>query len=190
MGCLEVKISEAGRGRLGITLVFLNLITSLVGFAVIGSGLFLISNKTISSLAIVHDIKTGPLPIYLIMLGVFTVFFHLVHGKMSYHFRTYKTRRAYRRYYVICVYVSFILFWAAVAAAASTRTHRNELGRTLNIGFKTMMRRYVEGGNIKQKIDELQTDMQCCGSEKYSDWFDIGWMSTNYVDVTVAGYKG
>lgn len=51
-------------------------------------------------------------------------------------------------------------------------------------GIIKAMEKYAVNSYYKKQIDKLQIEMQCCGSNKYDDWFNITWLdkalSTRY----------
>lgn len=53
-------------------------------------------------------------------------------------------------------------------------------------GIIKAMEKYSENSFYKKQIDRLQFEFQCCGSNKYNDWYNISWMeksmSTKYRD--------
>lgn len=51
----------------------------------------------------------------------------------------------------------------------------------LHNGIIDAMRNYSTQSDIKQNIDMMQIDYQCCGSKKYDEWYDIQWYDTNMV---------
>lgn|SRR6218665_1017178 len=47
------------------------------------------------------------------------------------------------------------------------------------------LKRYRTEPKIKEDIDQLQLKFACCGNEKYTDWFQVNWISEEYVDVNL-----
>ena len=78
---------------------------------------------------------------------------------------------------------------STVRACAANRNYeldRNyELQPTLAVlqgGLLTSMKHYRDRPVTKKVIDHMQQKFSCCGNEKYTDWFQIYWISTDYVD--------
>jgi len=46
------------------------------------------------------------------------------------------------------------------------------------------MRRYRSNIDVKQNIDRLQSEYECCGDGKYIDWFRVAWVPDEFVDVS------
>jgi len=38
------------------------------------------------------------------------------------------------------------------------------------------MRRYRDNIEVKQNFDHLQSNYECCGDNKYTDWFRVSWV--------------
>jgi len=46
------------------------------------------------------------------------------------------------------------------------------------------MRRYRWNIEVKQNFDKLQSLHECCGDNKYTDWFRVSWVSNEFVDTS------
>ncbi|KAK9871042.1 hypothetical protein WA026_010000 [Henosepilachna vigintioctopunctata] len=46
---------------------------------------------------------------------------------------------------------------------------------SLHDGIKNAMSEYSTNEKIKYRIDKLQIELQCCGSKKYDEWYEIQW---------------
>jgi len=46
------------------------------------------------------------------------------------------------------------------------------------------MRRYRDNIEVKQNLDKLQSGYECCGDNKYTDWFRVSWVADEFVDTT------
>jgi hypothetical protein len=49
------------------------------------------------------------------------------------------------------------------------------------MSFGTSMKKYKTDVNVKEVIDQLQYNYQCCGAGNYSDWFETPWTSHDYI---------
>ena len=45
------------------------------------------------------------------------------------------------------------------------------------------LRRYRDHVDVKRRVDALQSDLQCCGDRKYTDWFRVAWVPDEFVDI-------
>jgi len=46
------------------------------------------------------------------------------------------------------------------------------------------MRRYRDNIEVKQNLDKLQSGYECCGDNKYTDWFRVSWVADEFVDTS------
>jgi len=51
-------------------------------------------------------------------------------------------------------------------------------------GLALSMRRYRDNIEVKQNLDKLQSDYECCGDSKYTDWFRVSWVGDEFVDTS------
>ncbi|KAL3265772.1 hypothetical protein HHI36_009970 [Cryptolaemus montrouzieri] len=56
----------------------------------------------------------------------------------------------------------------------------------LHDGIQGAMKDYANNEKVKSQIDRLQIDLQCCGSKKYDEWYDIEWYDP---DLNAKGHK-
>jgi len=49
--------------------------------------------------------------------------------------------------------------------------------------MKEAMSMYRTNGDVKEKIDMIQMQYQCCGAQRYSEWFRVPWVDTTFVNV-------
>ena len=45
------------------------------------------------------------------------------------------------------------------------------------------MGRYGNNSDVKWVIDKLQIDLECCGSQSYTDWWNIEWVPAKYINL-------
>ena len=41
--------------------------------------------------------------------------------------------------------------------------------------FLSAITHYGHMPNVRSRLDEMQVNLQCCGSESFHDWFDVPW---------------
>ncbi|ESO06981.1 hypothetical protein HELRODRAFT_171017 [Helobdella robusta] len=56
-------------------------------------------------------------------------------------------------------------------------------------GMIEAMKLYKSNPEYKQAIDRVQIEYSCCGSDKYSDWFQVAWISDEFVDAELTEVK-
>lgn len=72
-----------------------------------------------------------------------------------------------------CVIV--VLFAMAIFALS----HSYSIHHRLHDGIMDAMINYKTDSSIKIQMDILQISFRCCGSKKYSEWFEIPWFDGN-----------
>lgn len=75
---------------------------------------------------------------------------------------------------VACVCLIFIISIMLLA-------HSYSAHESLHDGITEAMSNYGLDSTFKRHMDMLQVEFQCCGSKKYSEWFNITWYDVNMV---------
>lgn len=78
---------------------------------------------------------------------------------------------------LICLVVVVIILLICIIILA----HVYASDADMHNGIIDAMMNYSSQSDIKQYIDMMQIDYQCCGSKKYDEWYDIQWYDTNMV---------
>lgn len=78
---------------------------------------------------------------------------------------------------LVCLAVLVIIFLICIIILV----HVYGANEQLHNGIIDAMRNYSTESDIKQQIDMMQIEYQCCGSKKYDEWYDIEWYDTNMV---------
>lgn len=66
--------------------------------------------------------------------------------------------------------VVMVLLVAQALAAILTYTVQDQIGGYLRSGMLTAMARYQDDLDLRFIVDEIQTNLQCCGADDYRDW--------------------
>lgn len=66
--------------------------------------------------------------------------------------------------------VVLVLLAAQVLAAILAYTVQEQIGSYLRSGMLTAMVRYQDDLDLRFIMDEIQTNLQCCGADDYRDW--------------------
>ncbi|XP_014218495.1 CD63 antigen-like [Copidosoma floridanum] len=75
---------------------------------------------------------------------------------------------------MVCVVLNVVTVWL-IAGRVNVRTE------SLRDAFRAAMRLYTTRASYKLALDELQLDLECCGSLAYTDWFAFDWqVSSDY----------
>ncbi|XP_045479682.1 rod outer segment membrane protein 1-like [Harmonia axyridis] len=76
-------------------------------------------------------------------------------------------------YFVVLLNLIMIGVGLILVIVVLIHSYGNHQG--LHDGIKGAMKDYGSNEKVKSQIDRLQIDLQCCGSKKYDEWYDIKW---------------
>ncbi|XP_034018189.1 photoreceptor outer segment membrane glycoprotein 2-like [Thalassophryne amazonica] len=88
--------------------------------------------------------------------------------------------------YILCTFFFTSCILVGVLMCYSIRS---QLEESLFVGLRNGMRYYKDTDTpsrcyLKQTLDLLQIQFQCCGNSGYQDWFHVQWISSRYLDMT------
>lgn len=143
------------------SLFLCNLIFTVLGLMVLGLGMWGLISKESFAKEKISSIGTDPM-LVLVSLGVVLTALCLL-GSIG----------ALRENCVLLKVFSamvLVLLAAQVLAAILTYTIQDQIGGYLRSGMLTAMARYQDDLDLRFIVDEIQTNLQCCGAVDYRDW--------------------
>lgn len=138
-----------------------NLTFTVLGLVVLGLGMWGLISKESFAQEKIGSIGTDPMLI-VVSLGVLLTILCLL-GSIG----------ALRENCVLLKVFSatvLVLLAAQVLAAILTYTIQDQIGGYLRSGMLTAMARYQDDLDLRFIVDEIQTNLQCCGADDYRDW--------------------
>lgn len=138
-----------------------NLTFTVLGLAVLGLGMWGLISKESFAQEKIGSIGTDPMLI-LVSLGVTLTALCLL-GSVG----------ALRENCVLLKVFSavvLVLLAAQVLVAILTYTIHDQIGGYLRSGMLTAMARYQDDLDLRFIVDEIQTNLQCCGADDFRDW--------------------
>uniref|UniRef100_A0A0E9QF39 Tetraspanin n=1 Tax=Anguilla anguilla TaxID=7936 RepID=A0A0E9QF39_ANGAN len=63
-----------------------------------------------------------------------------------------------------------LVFLAELVAGISGFVFRHEIKDILRVSYKSAMDKYDGTGPQSKTLDTIQRNLECCGSENYTDW--------------------
>lgn len=138
-----------------------NLAFTVLGLVVLGLGIWGLISKESFAQEKIGSIGTDPMLI-LVSLGVVLTALCLL-GSIG----------ALRENCVLLKVFSamiLVLLAAQVLAAILIYTIQDQIGGYLWSGMLTAMARYQDDLDLRFIVDEIQTNLQCCGADDYRDW--------------------
>lgn len=79
---------------------------------------------------------------------------------------------------LLCAVSAILAFGFSVVALS----HSHSKHEKLHDGIRDAMDNYALDSTIKRKMDLMQIMFQCCGSKKYTEWYEIRWFDGNFID--------
>ncbi|GJQ87618.1 hypothetical protein Trydic_g17446 [Trypoxylus dichotomus] len=79
---------------------------------------------------------------------------------------------------IVCLIVVLLLCLICILILLHTYSSPQELYD----GIVDAMRNYSKDSNIKADIDQMQIENGCCGSNNYTDWYNIKWYDANLIN--------
>jgi hypothetical protein len=178
---VSIVLKEKGRNRLGVLTAILSAVLALAGFCIIFVGLYIQLHIT-DQLILLESYGSGVLPHFIVSVGVIMFLINGATVKFAYDSGFAETSEKFRLVLIPVLIVMFLFIWVILAAAIMTLSMRGDVEDALHAGLKGAMKRYKKNLPVKVTIDKMQMVMRCCGSRSYKDWFEVGWINTEYVD--------
>lgn len=138
-----------------------NLTFTVLGLLVLGLGMWGLVSKESFAQEKIGSIGTDPMLILLSLGAVLTALCLLgCIGALDENCVLLKVFSA----------VVMVLLIAQALAAILTYTIQDQIGGHLQSGMLTAMARYQDDLDLRFIVDEIQSNLQCCGAEDYRDW--------------------
>ncbi|XP_071963896.1 photoreceptor outer segment membrane glycoprotein 2-like [Antedon mediterranea] len=123
------------------------------------------------------------LPKVLIIVGSLVVLLDLVCGKICQDISDHRRLHRYEMLLFPLVIILFVLDVCLLTAGCMCFSHRAKLSHSINDGLWNGMIKYKDNITFKYEIDGLQMEFECCGNNGYEDWFNMQWISTQFLDI-------
>ena len=66
-----------------------------------------------------------------------------------------------------------------LAAIIVLTAHQSKVVHGIALGFRQAMKKYKIDTPMREYINRLQIENQCCGATSVSDWFKVSWIDTS-----------
>lgn len=93
----------------------------------------------------------------------------------------YVKRIAFNHLFFIFIMVCVATVLLTFIVSIFLLSHSYSSHESLHDGIKEAMNKYSLDSIFKKHMDLLQVEFQCCGSKKYTEWFNITWFDTNLI---------
>lgn len=142
-------------------LILCNLVFTVLGLVVLGVGMWGLINKESFAQEKIASIGTDPM-LTLVTLGCLLTMLCLSGcvGALRENCFLLKLFSA----------TVLVLITAQVLLAIVAYSLQDQVGGVLRSGMLAAMARYQEDLDLRFIVDEIQTNLQCCGADNYRDW--------------------
>lgn len=182
MGVPSIKFTEEGRVRLLYALAILNWICMFFDLALLGFGAYIkLAVQRYYSLVTSYDGDT--LPYMLVGLGLAAAVLNGIAGAILFLQVGLEKRKTLSIVTLVLIFCNLLVIVALLAAGMMCFTHIKHLSASFKGGLMEAMKKYKDDQQIKEEFDLLQLTFACCGNEKYTDWFHIPWIHTDYLNI-------
>ncbi|XP_043193267.1 uncharacterized protein LOC122365787 isoform X2 [Amphibalanus amphitrite] len=178
MQYLRINISETCRSYLGVLLFFLNFSIMVIAHANGAMGLF-VKQEASSFGNFLAFYNTNSLFKLLLCLSLLFLVFHLIGAKICYDSAFYETRERFHSVLFYWLLAGCALVPLTVAAIIVLTAHQSMVVHGIALGFRQAMKKYKIDTPMREYINRLQIENQCCGATSISDWFKVSWVDTS-----------
>ncbi|XP_071511900.1 uncharacterized protein [Diadema antillarum] len=179
---LACDLSEGCRQTLAIVLLMIHIICFFCSTALCAVGFFLrVSLAT--KVNLIEGYDGDVLPVVLMAVGGFTGLTNLVGSKMAFDIGKPLRRKRLRCLLVALLVLLLVVQIALLTAGIMCFAHRRHLAKSFHNGLIKAMEKFQNDHKIRYDIHKLQMDFRCCGNGGYEDWFDIQWVSNDFLDL-------
>lgn len=181
-GIIPIRFTEEGRATLCLVMSIINWICIGISLSLLGLGLY-IKFAVEEYTNLVTDYDGNSLPYLLVSLGVLSAITNCAGGWIAFISGNPKKRMALRFVHFGYVVWTLCISVAVFAGGIMCFTHVSHLRESFHGGLTSAMALYKNGEVHKSEIDKLQMSFKCCGNTGYTDWFQIPWIHTDYLDI-------
>ena len=179
--CRAVKINEKWRLNLAFALVAMNVFQAIFGLLIFLLSLHLTLSFNEYSM-LLDDYKSSTVIYFFAVLGTLTTTLHGLGIKLSFSCLDVERRDGVQSSLLPYIFVKIVASLFTLSTATGSLLQSQPIEDALNGGLKLAMSRYKSELPVKVIIDKLQMAESCCGSKSYKDWYNVGWISTEFVD--------
>ncbi|KAK3092933.1 hypothetical protein FSP39_009058 [Pinctada imbricata] len=176
----KIEVSETARCKLAKASGALNMIAIPFCLILLGTGSFIVDAMK-DKMNLIEGLNMEVLPGFMITVGLLGVISCAFGAKVCWTNHLPKKRKYWSKYLLpsVCMtlFVFLCIFVSAIVCYAQISSLEDSFGR----GISVAMTKYKSHAFTKTQLDELQIEYSCCGSQTYTDWFNIQWIHDEYL---------
>ncbi|XP_061785373.1 photoreceptor outer segment membrane glycoprotein 2 [Nerophis lumbriciformis] len=188
MAVCKVTFSKAEREKLAEILCLLNWVSVVTGAALFWVGLFL-KVELQKWQEVMSDQGVFHVPHILIATGLAACGINFLGGKICLDCADSKKFLRWKLVMMPYVACTFFFTFCVLVGALMCYSVGDQLQESLFLGLRHAMRHYKDTDTpgrcyLKNTLDLLQIQFQCCGNSGYRDWFQVQWISNRYLNMS------
>lgn len=190
MGWPKVTLDETNRSKIANISSILNWVCIIPSLIVLSVGAY-IQTSLQSKFNVIEDYSGKALPVFLILFGFISAVSNILVGKVCTANQSPERRVDWGKYLLPSVISGLIIFICVFISGILCFVYVSHLRESFYQGFVKAMYQYKDDVAVKEEIDLMQIEFECCGSEAFTDWFKIPWINEDYVpeSKTLVFYK-
>ncbi|XP_061174777.1 peripherin-2-like [Saccostrea echinata] len=179
MGVPEINLTEKTR-------CLISKVASVMCLVTIPFNLFMLTIAVYIELAVQDKVSLiegsrDALPAYMIILGLVGLIVNILASRVCWVVHDMARRDVWKKFLIPVFFLSFILFVCIFVASMLCFANVASLRKLFSKGIYVSMKKYATDMPKKSIIDKLQIQYECCGSEGYTDWFHVKFVSKKYI---------
>lgn len=183
-----MEITEERRQALLTVAAFLCLIIFFSSFILFAYAIHI--KVTIDSrMALIETYNSNVLPAIFVAVGAVNLLHNITAIYTLLKLRDPAQREGTLWMLVVVLVAGVILVLFESISAIVSFVHIGILDDEFRTGISKAMKEYVLGEELKQEIDGVQMDYECCGDQTYTDWFQHPWLAADLVRVVPGSLK-
>lgn len=187
-GFPAINFTEEQRSKLSLAVAVMNWICMAPSLILIATGTY-IKLAVSGKMHLVEGYNGDTLPYLLISIGAISFLANVVGGIVCLNSGKPEKRQKYISFLLPYVIILAVLCICVLAGGIMCFAQKSQIETAFQKGILSAMRKYKDNQKMKIHIDLLQMQYACCGSNKYTDWFQIPWIHENYLNVESAEVK-
>ena len=179
-----IRFTEEIRAQVALALAIIHWISVLGSLALAIIGLYG-RKKILPYVELMDTYDDSTLPYLLLGVGLAFAAVQVFGGVVCFLNGDPNKRAERKILFLPYIILTGIMLVCTFAAAIMCFVHIGHLRESFAEGMAVSMDKYRDHKSIKMLIDKLQMDFGCCGSETYTDWFNIAWINEDYLDTKI-----
>ncbi|XP_062603295.1 peripherin-2-like isoform X2 [Saccostrea cucullata] len=179
MGVPEINLTEKRRCLIAKIASVLCLVTIPFNFFMLTVAVYI--EIAIQDKVSLIEGSRDALPAFMIILGLAGLIINILASRVCWVVHDTARRAVWKKFLIPVFVLSLVLFVCTFVASMLCFANIASLRKLFSKGIYVSMKKYATDMPKKSIIDKLQIQYKCCGSEGYTDWFKVKFVSKKYI---------